>query len=82
MEDQDGGEAVDGFAALFDTHFAFAEDAVGFDAGETLVPEMDGKGEFFFEEGSEFSGFFGGGAVGAAEAEGETDDDFADFVMF
>ena len=43
---------------------------------------MDGQGELFVEEFGELAGFFGGGAIGAAEAEGETDDDFADLVFF
>ena len=42
---------------------------------------MNGEGEFFAEHFGEIAGFFGGSAVGAAEAEWESDDDFADFVV-
>lgn len=43
---------------------------------------MDGERKLFVEHLGELAGILGGGAIGAAEAEREADDDFADFVTF
>ena len=43
---------------------------------------MHWKFEFLLEPIGEFAGFFSGTAIGAAETERETDDDFADLIGF
>jgi hypothetical protein len=70
LEDQDGGEAIYRFAALLDAHFAFAQDAVGFYAGEPFVPKVHRQRKLFVQHVGELAGLFGGRAVGAAQTEG------------
>ncbi len=81
LEDEDGGELIDDGGALFDGHIGFAEDAIGFDGGQALVPEMDGEIEILLEHGYEFPHLFGLAAFGTAHAEGEAYDEFDDAVL-
>jgi hypothetical protein len=81
LEDEDGGELIDHGSALFDGHIGFAEDAIGFDGGQALVPEMDGKVEILLEYGYELPHFLGLAAFGAAHAEREADDELDDAIL-
>ncbi len=81
LENKDGGELIDHGGALFDRHIGLAQDAVGLDGGQALVPEMDGQIEILLENGHELPHSLGLAAFGTAHAEGQADDEFDDAVI-
>lgn len=81
LEDEDGGHAVDGFAALLDGEVGFAEETIGFGGGEALVPKVNGKVEALAKVVGEGVDFFGLNAFGTTHAERESNDDFFDVIF-
>jgi len=81
LQDEDGGHAIYRGGAFFDREFGFAEEAVGLDRGEALVPEMDGELELGAEVVGKFFDPDGLSRIGSGEAEGKADDDFGDIVI-
>lgn len=82
LENKDCGETVNGFAPLLDAHLTLAQNPVGFDTGEALIPHVHGEGELFVKHFGELAGFLGGSAVGTAQAQRQAYDDLADLVVF
>lgn len=81
LEDEDGGHAVDGFAALLDGEVGFAEETIGFGGGEALVPKVNGKVEALAKVVGEGVDFFGLNAFGTTHAKRESNDDFFDVIF-
>lgn len=81
MEDEDGGEAVDDFAAALDAGVCGAEDALGFGGGEALVPEVDGEAEVLAQLLGEGGGFFGLATGVAGHVQRVAEDDLFDFEL-
>lgn len=81
LEDKNRGKTVDCFPALANAHFAFAEHPVGFHAGETFVPKVYREGKLFPQQLGELTCLLSGGTLGAAQTEGQTDDDLANFIL-
>ena len=81
LEDENGGHAVDRFAALFNGEVGLAEQAVGFGGGKALVPKMNWKLEMLAQVLGEGAYFFGLRALVAAHAKRKTDDNFLDVIF-
>src|SRR5512132_1175220 len=81
LENEDGGELVNGGGSFLDRNLAVAQDTVGLGGGESLIPQVNGQ----LELGAELLGKGGHllrlRAGLTAHAQRETDDDLADVVV-
>lgn len=80
LQDQHRGETINSFTTLFDAHFALAQHAIGFNAGEALVPEMHRERKLLFQQLGEFARFFRRGALRSTKAKRQTHDDLANLI--
>ena len=81
LEQDDGGEAVDGAAGLGEGAGGAAEDTVGLHGGEALVPELDREAGVAAEGSAPAADVDGLSALIAAEVAGEAEQPEADVVL-
>jgi hypothetical protein len=81
LEDEDSCHAVHCGGALGDTQFGFAEQAIGLDRRQALIPEMHRQGKTPAKRLGKGTDFLRLAAFGAAHAERIANHDFADVMV-
>jgi len=81
LQDEHGGHAVYGSAALFDGQVGFAQEAVGLGGRQPLVPEVNRQAELLAQFFREDPHLLRLGTFGSTHAQGQADHDFLDLVL-